>query len=273
MSASGQLRLRIMISGYAIIIYSANNYLLIKTSVPSSAWCSCNFIINGPGHGRVWEIKVNASGAAGCEMLIVGWMEGCPKDTAPVLAPSWMELCPATHGQKQAGALTWRHRALMMIDRVVFFISLNPISACCNLSNDGSLLAIAGSLRASLFYPTGGPCGTALKDQWFASLFAYTLLIWKSYCNCEVQINGDASQVWPRHFPIWVKDTKLVVGRFFLKTFFRGIRKIKHDWRHYNGHHTDFDKQLLDLINRLKMRFTSAKISKDGDIFNLIQPK
>lgn len=37
MSASGQLRLRIMISGYAIIIYSANNYLLIKTSVPSSA--------------------------------------------------------------------------------------------------------------------------------------------------------------------------------------------------------------------------------------------
>lgn len=33
--------------------------------------------------------------------------------------------------------------ALMMIDRVVFFITLNPISACCNLSNDSSLLAIA----------------------------------------------------------------------------------------------------------------------------------
>lgn len=53
-------------------------------------------------------------------------------------------------------------------------------------------------------------------------------------------------------------------------TFFRGIRKIKHDLRHYNGHRSDFDKQLLDLINRLKMRFSSAKSSIDGDIFNLI---
>jgi hypothetical protein len=31
----------------------------------------------------------------------------------------------------------------MMIDHVVFFITINPISACCNLSNDSSLLPIA----------------------------------------------------------------------------------------------------------------------------------
>lgn len=97
MSASGQLRLRIMISGYAIIIYSANNYLLIKTSVPSSAWCSCNFIISRPGHGRVWEIKVNASGAAGCEMLmLVGWTVA-PR-TRPQSRPpcGWSSALPLT---------------------------------------------------------------------------------------------------------------------------------------------------------------------------------
>lgn len=31
----------------------------------------------------------------------------------------------------------------MMIDHVVFFITLNPISAWCNLSNDSSLQPIA----------------------------------------------------------------------------------------------------------------------------------
>lgn len=53
--------------------------------------------------------------------------------------------------QLEAPALTWQHQALMMIDLVVFFITLNPIRACCNLSNDSSLLQ---SLRASLFYAT-----------------------------------------------------------------------------------------------------------------------
>jgi len=41
----------------------------------------------------------------------------------------------------------WCSQDLMMIDHVVFFITLNPISACCNLSNDSSLLPIA-HLRA-----------------------------------------------------------------------------------------------------------------------------
>lgn len=68
------------------------------------------------------------------------------------LGPLQMKLCSIyIYAQLEAPALTWQHQALMMIDLVVFFITLNPISACCNLSNDSSLLR---SLRASLFYAT-----------------------------------------------------------------------------------------------------------------------
>lgn len=44
----------------------------------------------------------------------------------------------------------------MMIDHVVFFITLNPISVWSNLTNDGLLLAVV-EFKASLFHPTGGP--------------------------------------------------------------------------------------------------------------------
>lgn len=122
-----------------IIICSTNNYLLIKTSVPSSGGCRPNFII------RCWswlyfKIKVNASGAAASGMLMLedGWL---PQGHGPVLAP--VDGALPHQSQRKAWALTWRHQALMMIDHVVFFITLNPISACCNLSNDGSLLGIA----------------------------------------------------------------------------------------------------------------------------------
>lgn len=143
-------------------------------------------------------------------MPLDGWV---PQGRGPVQVPCrWSSSPPLTHGLNRARALTWRHRALMMIDRVVFFISLSPISACCNLSNDGSLLAIAGSLRASLFCPSTRPCGTALKDQWLQ----YTLLIWKSYFNCEVQINGYVYQICGFVIPPTCMRTKqMLKGIFF----------------------------------------------------------
>lgn len=80
----------------------------------------------------------------------------------------------------------------MMIDRVVFFITLNQISARCNLSNDGSLFAIAEF--KGFFIP--GSLWDGIKRSMPSISFAYALLIWKSHFKCEVQINrsSDDSQ-------------------------------------------------------------------------------
>lgn len=84
-----------------------------------------------------------------------------------------MKLCSRYNSQLEAPALTWQHQALMMIDHVVFFITLNPISACCNLSNDSSLL---WSLRASLFYATSGTLWDSIKGSMiFLLLHAHTV--------------------------------------------------------------------------------------------------
>lgn len=65
-------------------------------------------------------------------MLEDGWL---PQGHGPVLA----SVEYAAPRQGPSSDMT----TLGLDDGVVFFITLNPISACCNLSNDSSLLAIA----------------------------------------------------------------------------------------------------------------------------------
>lgn len=151
-----------------IIIYSTNNYLLIKTSVPSSGWCSSNFSV-WCCSWQYFQVKVNASGAAASQMLMLvdGWL---PQGHGPVLAP--IDGALPRQSQHKARALTWRHRALMMIDHVVFFITLNPISACCNLSNDGSLLAIA-EFKGFFILPHQWTLGDTIKGS-MIFLFLHT---------------------------------------------------------------------------------------------------
>lgn len=84
-------------------------------------------------------------------------------------------------------ALTQRHRHLMMIDHVVFFITLNPISTGWNLSNDGSLLAIA-EFKGFLIPTQWRSLWDGIKRSMPSLSFAYALLIWKSHLSFEVQI-------------------------------------------------------------------------------------
>lgn len=74
----------------------------------------------------------------------------------------------------------------MMIDHVVFFITLNPISACCKLSNDGSLLAIAqfkGFCSSAQHWPFWDGIKGSIKNP----LFACTKTAWEAHFNSEVQ--------------------------------------------------------------------------------------
>lgn len=131
--------------------------------------------------------KGDDSGAVAAQtlQLVDGWLpQGHGRGQGP--APCRRSPAPPV-AAPGPDALTWWHRHLMMIDHVVFFITLNPISTRCNLSNDGSLLAIA-EFKGFLIPTQWRSLGDGIKRSMPSLSFAYALLIWKSHFSCEVQI-------------------------------------------------------------------------------------
>lgn len=128
-----------------------------------------------------------ALGAAAAQtlQLVDGWL---PPGNGRGQGPAPCRWSPAPPiAAPGPDALTQRHRHLMMIDRVVFFITLNPISTRCNLSNDGSLFATAELKGFFILAQWRSPWDEIKRSMPFLS-YAYSLLIWKSYFSCEIQI-------------------------------------------------------------------------------------
>lgn len=156
------------------------------TSAPSSGWCDRDIMMVCIQRG--WTRSCSST-----EATVSGWM-GAPR-TWPGHGPSRRSAAPPV-AAPGPDALTARHHHLMMIDRVVFFITLNPISAPCNLSNDGSLFAIA-EFKGFFIRTQRRSLRDKIKRSMASLSFAYTLLIWKSHFKCEVQIkrNLEGSQL------------------------------------------------------------------------------
>lgn len=160
--------------------------------------------------------------------------------------PLQMKLCSIyISSQLEAPALTWQHQPLMMIDLVVFFITLNPIRACCNLSNDSSLLQ---SLRASLFYDTS----RTLWDSIIGSMIF--LLLHTHIASSGILFQLRSSNEWQRVDSGYFMDfKKQTVTLWSLKIC--DHMKINHllwgnEWS--ESHQIDYDYlSPYDLINTL----------------------